>query len=143
MLDVTRKNIKGLMENGLIKFSIVYPLNKNGHFRLANTISIRLSSGGMIIIPAGFEFDGSSSPRFLWWLFPSYGDFFFAALIHDYLYHTQYMAEDIGMGHAQKFADEEMLNWSNILNKKTIGKKVDNYFRFYAVRLFGKKVFRK
>jgi hypothetical protein len=36
-------------------------------------------------IPKGFEFDGASVPRILWWLFPPAGRYMVAALLHDYL----------------------------------------------------------
>lgn len=139
MLDVDLENIESLLKLGLIKVNLVYPITKSSHFRLENNLSIKLSNGNKILIHKGFEFDGSSSPRFLWWAFPSYGDFFFAAILHDRLYDLKYMADDLGMDYAQKFADEEMLLWSNVLNKKTFGKKVDNYSRYKAVRWFGKK----
>ncbi len=37
-------------------------------------------------IPAGFETDLASVPRFLWAVFPPYGDHLKAAVVHDYLY---------------------------------------------------------
>jgi len=143
MLDVTIDNIKSLLSNGHVRFSFIYPMTRAGHFKLHTAVKIKMSNGWVANIPKDFEFDGSSSPRFLWWLFPSYGDFIFAAILHDYLYSTQYMADMIGLKEAQKFADKEMLIWSNKINDRNIGKKIDNYSRFYAVRMFGKKVFRK
>ena len=138
MIHVTIHNIKNYLYNGKIPINMVYPIRKNAHFRLDESLKITLSNDAEIIIPKNFEFDGSSSPRFLWWLFPSYGNFFFGALIHDYLYVNQYMQTYIGYKEAQKFADNEMLIWSNKLNNN----KLDNLLRFYAVRLFGKKVYK-
>jgi len=37
-------------------------------------------------VPAGFETDGASVPRALWWLFSPAGVLFQASVIHDYLY---------------------------------------------------------
>ena len=141
MLDANLLNIEGLLKEGLITVSVNYPMTKKSHFKLADGVSITLSNGDVIDIPKNFLFDGSSSPRFLWWLFPSYGDFFFAALIHDYLYHIMYQKETIGVKRAKQFADKEMLKWSNLINDRNIGKIIDNYFRYFAVRLFGKKKF--
>ena len=141
MVDVNLNNIKSVLGLGLIHLNIVYPLTKKSHFRLLNNVSVRLSNDATIIIPKNFEFDGSSSPRFLWWLFPSYGNFFFDALLHDWLYQNNYMADDLGSEYAREFADKEMLIWSKVLNNQSIGKKIDNYSRYYAVRLFGKKVY--
>jgi hypothetical protein len=43
-------------------------------------------SGRWIIAPAGSVTDGASVPRPLWWLLPSTGRYFRAAVIHDRLY---------------------------------------------------------
>lgn len=131
MIEVNFNNIKSHLKLGLIHINMVYPIRKDSHFRVERDIKITLSNDAEIVIPKNFEFDGSSAPRFLWWLFPSYGNFFFASLIHDYLYETKF--------YKQEFADSEMLIWSNVLNSN----KIDNYFRYFAVRLFGKKVYRK
>ena len=143
MLDVSLYDVKDSLINNLIRITIVYPMTRKSHFRLLQEICVTLSNKDVIIIPAGFQFDGSSAPRFLWWAMPSYGDFFIGALIHDYLYQTQYKHTELGYKEAQKFADKEMLEWSNAVNNKNIGKIIDNYLRYLAVRLFGKKVFRK
>ena len=39
-----------------------------------------------VTIPAGFESDGATVPRFLWWYVPPTGPHLPAVLIHDYLY---------------------------------------------------------
>jgi hypothetical protein len=141
MLDINTHTIKDHLKNNLIKLSMVYPMTRKSHFVLIESLSITLTNSDVIEIPKGFRFDGSSAPRFIWWIFPSYGDFFFAALVHDYLYQTRYMSDRIGTKRAQEFADKEMLRWSKIINKRNIGKTIDNYLRFYAVRLFGRKIF--
>lgn len=143
MLGTDLKNIDSHLRLGLITLSIVYPITKKRHFRLLKTLSIELSNNDIIVIPKDFEFDGSSSPRFLWWLFPSYGDFFFGALIHDWMYQTNYLSDEVGVKFAQKFADDEMYLWSSKLNKRNLGKRIDNWMRWKAVRLFGKKVYIK
>ena len=143
MLDVSLNTVKNDLVNNLIKITLFYPMTKHEHFKLLKAINIKLSNGFKILIPEGFVFDGSSAPKFLWWLFPSYGDFFMAALIHDFLYQQQFGVENMGLKEAQKFADKEMLIWSNVVHCETTLDKIDNYLRYYAVRLFGKKVFRK
>lgn len=43
--------------------------------------------GTRYVIPRGFETDGASVPRPLWWLYPPFGeDYQNAAVLHDYLY---------------------------------------------------------
>jgi hypothetical protein len=136
---ITRKNVVDYLEKGLVKTSMVYPITKDAHYIVEEELTIKLSDEEIIKIPKGFIFNGSSSPRFLWWLFPSYGDFFFAAIIHDYLYSIRFKSNEINIKLAKKFADKEMLIWSNIINKRNFGKKIDNYLRYYAVLLFGMK----
>lgn len=46
-------------------------------------------SGHFIHVPAGFETDFASVPRFLWRLFPPWGEYRKAAVLHDYLYRTE------------------------------------------------------
>ena len=45
-----------------------------------------ISSYGVITVPRGFITDGASVPRIFWSIFSPYGDYFDAAIIHDYLY---------------------------------------------------------
>tara|TARA_B110000503_G_scaffold139137_1_gene226833 strand:+ start:721 stop:1119 length:399 start_codon:yes stop_codon:yes gene_type:complete len=41
---------------------------------------------GTVIIPKGFCTDGASVPRIFWNIFSPFGEYFSAALIHDFLY---------------------------------------------------------
>ena len=46
-------------------------------------------AGEAITVPAGSDSDGASVPRVLWRLFPPFGCYYRAAVLHDYLYrHT-------------------------------------------------------
>ena len=139
---ITKENIVDYLENGLVKTSMVYPITKDSHYVVLEEITIKLSNEEIIKIPKVFTFNGSSSPRLLWFLFPPYGDFFFAAILHDYLYHIRYKCSEMDIKLAKKFADKEMLIWSNIINKRNFGKKIDNYLRYYAVLLFGMKQYK-
>lgn len=129
---IDRNNVVEMLSSGAVKTSVVYPITRDRHFVVIKETNIELSDGKIITIPKGFVFNGSSSPRFLWWIFPSYGNFFFAALIHDYLYEIRYKFD-------KKYADKEMLFWSNLVNKRNFAKIIDNYLRYYAVLLFGRK----
>ena len=48
-----------------------------------------LHEGEPIVVPAGFETDFASVPRGLWNLFPPWGRYGKAAVVHDYLYKQQ------------------------------------------------------
>lgn len=94
-------------------------------WKVIEPISVQLSSGDYVTIPKGMITDLSSVPRFLWSLFPPYGNFLIASLVHDYMY--------IYNSEPRHIADKEMLFISNKYNKN----KLDNYLRYIAVRLFG------
>lgn len=48
-----------------------------------------LGSGERIEVPAGFETDFTSTPRWAWWLEPPLGPAGKASVLHDWLYETQ------------------------------------------------------
>ena len=82
-------------------------------------------SGETINVPVGFITDFASVPRLLWWLFPKWGKYGNAAIIHDYLYWQQ--------KYTRKRADEIFLEGMGVLN-------VNKYVKcalYYAVRWFG------
>ena len=140
---VSGSNVKKFLKDGGLKITPVYPISKWNHWELLQSVTIKLKCGRVITIPKGFQFDGSSTPRGLWWLLPSYGDFLFAALIHDWLYKTDYFDWFFNERTAQKMADIEMLYFSEILNNDTFGKRFDNKARYRGVRLFGRSVYKK
>ncbi len=47
------------------------------------------SSRGTITVPQGFITDGASIPRIFWNILSPYGEYFPAALIHDFLYSSR------------------------------------------------------
>lgn len=109
------------------KITLDYIGGKKGKkWAVATAITYKLSNGETIVIPEGFETDLSSVPKILWGIFPPFGNFLLAALVHDYLYVTQYNNDRL-------FADKEML----IISNKLHNNKLDNYLRYYAVVLFG------
>lgn len=109
----------------MVQAKLQYIYGSKEQWKLLEDLEVTKSDGSVITIKSGMETDLSSVPRFLWSLFPPFGDFLNASLLHDYLYINK-----IG---TRKEADLEMLRMSNILHKS----KIDNYLRYYAVRLFG------
>lgn len=51
--------------------------------------------GEKIIVPKGFITDFASTPRFLWRIFPPWGPYRKAAVIHDWLYANQEYAKAV------------------------------------------------
>ncbi len=123
--------------NNPVKYSRIINGNKWNRYVLENDITIKLSNNDIITIPKGFKYDLSSSPRFLWSILPPDGDFAIGALIHDYLY--------VNKLYNRKFNDLEMLKWSKVMNgtRKISLRNIDNYTRYYGVRLFGWFVWNK
>jgi hypothetical protein len=54
-------------------------------FRLVHYYRV-ITSFGTVTIPTGFETDGASIPRAFWNILQPFGEYFPAALLHDYLY---------------------------------------------------------
>jgi hypothetical protein len=55
-------------------------------FRLTHYFRYHSPKWGQITIPTGFLTDGASIPRIFWNILSPFGDYFAAALVHDYLY---------------------------------------------------------
>lgn len=116
-----------------------YGISSAKFWRVAKDMQVQLSNGMIVTIPAGMPTDFSTVPKILWGLFPPFGDFLFAALLHDYLY--IYNPEGI----TRAMADKEMLIWSRVLNgDRTYNsaitytfKRAGNYIRYYTVRALG------
>jgi len=76
----------------MMSWSIKFPVEPHYHDlpmgrarRLINDVTV-LINGMPHVIPAGFVTDGASVPRGLWNLFPPFGRYNKAALLHDWLY---------------------------------------------------------
>ncbi len=101
-------------------------------------------SGVVIRPPARFQTDFASVPRFLWWLFPRWGRYGNAAVIHDYLYQHGYFSlidnETPETNHPdRKQADEIFLEAMGVLDTK----KWQKYLIYWGVRVGGWYVWRK
>ena len=117
-------------------------------YTLRKEINFELSNKTKITIPYGFEWDLSSVPRIFWAILPPNGDFIVGALIHDYLYQNSKEIIKLFDGDskkARKFSDKEMLKWSRAVNgtRNISLQKIDNYTRYYGVRVFGGLVWNK
>jgi len=133
------ENIKNTLLAGKnpIKKSRVYGENTINTYILLETVNFKLSNGVVVAIPEGYIWDLASVPRLFWSIVPPDSDAEVAFLIHDYLYENRLFG--------RKFADQEMLKWSKVTNgtNKISVKNLDNYVRYYVVRLFGGFVWNK
>lgn len=60
-------------------------LDDGEHYRLTADLRVK-SPNFKFIVPRGFETDFASVPRGLWNIFPPFGKYTPAAVLHDYLY---------------------------------------------------------
>lgn len=81
-------------------------------------------------VPAGFHTDLASTPRIFWNIFPPFGKYEQAAIVHDFLYH-------FGIG-TKKEADIKFLHGMKLLQVPFWKRRL----MFRAVRLFGKGNFK-
>ena len=82
-------------------------------------------SGNVINVPVGTHTDFASIPRPLWAIFPKWGKYGNAAVIHDWLYWDQ--------SRSRKEADDIFLKGMEVLEVP----KWKRYTIYYAVRWFG------
>jgi hypothetical protein len=141
---ITLDNVSSLQkEYSLISKTKIRGNNSRPRYRLDVALKIQLTNGMNITIPKGFEWDLSTAPRFAWSLLPPDGDFELAYLIHDYLWiNKEEMYEFFEYYDCvfdQKFTDDEMLKWAKVTNgtEKISIRNIDNYTRYYSVRLLG------
>lgn len=126
---ITKDNVvEQLMTDELIKQSYVYSYKSTKYWKILEPITVKLISKDTIInIEKDFVYDMSSSPRSLWGIVPPANDGLFGYLVHDKLYIWR------GHGMTRKEVDKEMLLWTNIV----CSNKIDNYIRYFFVRIFG------
>jgi hypothetical protein len=95
--------------------------------------------GYIITVPAGFLTDGRSSGP-LSGIFPTWGRAARAWLLHDWMYVMDYGVKEFGWSKkkARKYADTVMYEQSM---KHAPNEYIKNILCYYAVRLFGRKVY--
>jgi hypothetical protein len=71
------------------KFDKEEVANKTGdghHYRLTEPLTYSPDDGEAITVSAGFWTDAASVPRIFWRVYPPFGKYFKAAVLHDFLY---------------------------------------------------------
>jgi hypothetical protein len=80
--------------------------------------------GASVIVPEGFVTDLASVPRILWAIFPPFGRYTEAAVVHDYLYRIEADRKEADKEFYYIMRDEGVKKWKAKL-------------MYWAVRLFG------
>ena len=65
------------------------PLPDGKNWRLDQPFYSDIPCLGPHRVPYGFKTDLASTPRLIWWLYPPFGKYIEAAIVHDHLYATQ------------------------------------------------------
>ena len=110
------------------KTLLVSPLSDGYRWVIRDEFSYdvgELGSGDTIYVPLNFVTDFASVPRVLWWLFPKWGIYGNAAVIHDWLYWDQYKK--------RKTSDDIFLEAMEVLGVP----KWKRYLLYQSVRIFG------
>ncbi len=112
---------------------VVSPLEDGRNWKLIKEFSyyVDRKDGEVIKVPAGFITDFASVPRLFWNIFPPYGRWGKAAVVHDWCYKTQL--------YPRKKCDRVFLQGMKVLGVCWWRRKV----MYRAVRLFGAKAYRK
>lgn len=89
-----------------------------GHtYVVKSPLTYRALDKRVFTVPVGFQTDGASVPRFLWMLYPPFGDdYSSAAVLHDYLY-----------AKAEEYTGKD---WNEALQRSQLSRKeADDLFR--------------
>jgi len=104
---------------------IVELLEDGRRARLLEPFHVVLFDGSTVRVPAGFETDFASVPRFFWRIVPPWGRYARAAVAHDYLYR-----QEIG---TKRRADKAFLYLMERLGVPGWKRRA----MYWAVRMFG------
>lgn len=99
--------------------------------RLTEDWVLQLADGLTIIIPAGFETDGASVPRLLWFLMPPFGVLLKGAILHDFGYQHGYLLAVYVHGNAYNLRSHEMHWQYNIRLRNRIPVYIGQDQRFF------------
>ena len=124
---------EGVLEN--LKYFFFELRNE---WELLEDIEYTLKDGSKVTVPKGFTCDLCSIPPFLQPLFSKTSSTVKAYILHDWMYKTDYLRDEIGEEKARKLADDEMLRHANMIDPE---KKRTNKFLYKGVRTFGKNIY--
>lgn len=95
------------------------------------TLDMTLNGGSFCVrVPAGFQTDGASVPRFFWRILPPMGRYWRPAVLHDYLYRA---------GTCSRFLADAVFRDAMRADGVSAWKRLAMY---YAVRVFGGRSWR-
>lgn len=111
--------------------SIPIVIHKTNKVSIYENYTRKIGDNITVQIPKGFISDGASIPRILWGIFPPLHKWTDSAIIHDFLYKTQFID--------RKVCDEIFLKC--MLEDRV--NKIVSYLFYFSVRLFGRFAWNK
>lgn len=88
------------------------------------------------VVPKGFDFDGASSPRILWWFLPPTGILLLGGLVHDYAYRYGTLEKKGGGTRGPMTQKEADVEFRDICIEQN-GFHFLNYLAYWALRVGG------
>lgn len=134
--------IKGFLVPETFKEKLTYYFKEQTVlYEVYNDFEITLSNGNRIKIKKGFVHDLKSVPPFLQSFKRSATKQMIAHIVHDWLYKTDYLRDELGDELAKEFADNEMRIIANKFSDES--EKWNNDFDYFMVKWFGNSTFKR
>lgn len=97
-------------------------------------------SGRAITVPKGFVTDGASVPQFLWTLFPAWGSYSRAAVVHDLLCHLLHKGTPHAEAPTRKHADDIFMEAMKVCGTGFFTRNILYWGVRFGARLPGKNI---
>lgn len=82
------------MSWGFAKLTLAVETTDGRFVKLIEDLVYTTKSGEVITAPAATLSDGASTPKILWAMIPPFGQYWLAAVLHDYLYRLSKLPKD-------------------------------------------------
>ena len=134
--------IKGFLVPETFKEKLTYYFKEQTVlYEVYNDFTIQLSNGSWITIKKGFVHDLKSVPPFLQSFKRSATKQMIAHIVHDWMYKTDYLRDELGDELAKEFADNEMRIIANKFSDES--EEWHNDFDYNMVKWFGNSTFKR
>jgi len=134
--------IKGFLIPETFKEKLTYYFKEQTVlYEVYNDFEYQLSNGVWIKIEKGFIHDFKSVPPVFQSFKRSVTKQYIAHVVHDWMYKTDYLRDELGDKLAKEFADNEMRIIANKYSDES--EKWHNDFDYYMVDWFGKSTFKR
>ena len=112
---------------------------------IVDTFELRVPGHDLIVIPAGFVFDGASIPKIFRGLLSPVGGLLISAIVHDYVYghHCILLEDEAGIRYRQFITKAESDTLFLEIANQVNGLSIINKVAYLAVKYFGFRAWNK